>query len=316
MGIVDTLRGERNGRTVPLTSFFEAYKNDSTCICYGFVEGKDDPSYYRNVINNKIRSNCTVQLFPSNGKENVKYVFEEIRKRNFNHDKIIYIMDRDLSDIIDDPNIIEDSFVYITDNYSFENDILNENTLSCVMCDLLGFSGTTIKEINKVKNIYKKERRLFENKMLPIMANIIIWKRNGIKTANYNNLNVKKLFKVNNCVLEERKTAVETVKELYNCSGIDFTTYDVNAERIVIKEIKSKSSPSKILRGHYLSTFFIMFCNSLYRDSDKIGINNTNKGRELCDRDIAETIAVRARINDSLSLFIDNTLVQYFDNVA
>ncbi len=316
MGTVDTLRGERNGRTVPLTSFFEAYKSDSTCICYGFVEGKDDPSYYRNAINNKIRLNCTIQLFPSNGKENVKYVFEEIRKRNYNHDKIIYIMDRDLSDVIDDSNIIEDPFVYITDNYSFENDILNENTLSNVMRDLLGFSETSLKELNIAKDTYKKIRMSFEDRMLPIMANIIIWKRNNTKPANYNNLDVKRLFKIDKCILEEKKGGNDAIKELYKCSEVDFTKYDANAEKKMIGEIKKKSSPSKILRGKYLSPLFIMFCNSLYKDSSMIGVTRTHKGRLLCEKDIIETIAVRARIPDSLSKFIDNTLVRYFDKVA
>ena len=46
MGTVDTLRQERKGRTVPLQQFLSEYKQDVK-ICYGFVEGKDDPSYYR-----------------------------------------------------------------------------------------------------------------------------------------------------------------------------------------------------------------------------------------------------------------------------
>ena len=316
MGTVDTLRGERNGRTVPLTSFFEAYKSDSNCICYGFVEGKDDPSYYRNAINNKLKSNCSIQLFPSNGKENVKYVFEEVRKRNYNHDKIIYIMDKDLSDFIDDPNIIEDPFVYITDNYSFENDILNENTLACVMHDLLGFAETSLNELNIAKERYKNVRGDFEDKMLPIMANIIIWKRNNTKPANYNNLDVKKLFKIDKCILEEKKESNDAIRELYKCSEVDFAKYDANVEKKVIREIKKKSSPSKILRGKYLSPLFIMFCNSLYKDSSVIGVTRRYKGRLLGEKDITETIAVRARIPDSLSTFIDNTLVRYFDQVA
>ena len=148
------------------------------------------------------------------------------------------------------------------------------------------------------------------------MANIIIWKRNNIKPANYKNLDVKKLFKIDKCLLEEKKGGNDAIKELYKCSEVDFTKYDATAEKKVIREIKKKSSPSKILRGKYLSPLFIMFCNSLYKDSSTIGVTRTHTGRLLGEKDIIETIAVRARIPDSLSSFIDNTIVRYFDNVA
>lgn len=51
MGTVDNLRQERKGRTIPLARFYADFKVGSTKTCYGFVEGDDDPSYYRTIIN-------------------------------------------------------------------------------------------------------------------------------------------------------------------------------------------------------------------------------------------------------------------------
>ncbi len=191
MGIVDALRKERNGRTVPLLQFLSEYKNDVK-IYYGFVEGKDDLSYYRRIIKDKIDIDCKIVLYQSNGKGNVKYVFDEIRKnKNISKERIVYFMDRDLSSFVEDNNLIIDSHVYITDNYSIENDILNAETLEVVMQDILGFCATPMEELHKLKELYNLQFCDFLDKMLPIMANIIMWKRRNYNPGNYNNFRFK-----------------------------------------------------------------------------------------------------------------------------
>lgn len=88
-------------------------------------------------------------------------------------------MDRDLSMYLEDPNIIYDDQVYITDNYSIENDFLSDETLEYVVRDIFGFSNINQTEANKIRDFFNEQRNLFEKMMLPIMANIIFWKRNN-----------------------------------------------------------------------------------------------------------------------------------------
>ena len=316
MGTADTLRLERKGRTVPLAQFLSDYKNDVK-ICYGFVEGKDDPSYYRRVINNKISSDCRVVLYPLGGKEIVKAMYDEIHKRDLPNNRIVYFMDRDLSSVIEDGNIIMDSYVYITDNYSIENDILNSDTLEFVMQDLLGFCNTPMGDIEKVKKLYDKQLLDFETKMLPIMANIIVWKRKEIKPANYSQLKINKLFRLKDGFLSQIGTDDEIIKKLYKDSQADYSKYSKTEADNVMREIQKKSLVHQIVRGKYLADFFIMFCNSVYNEYANLGISApTNKGRELGPRDIMETIALRARVPQSLKQFIERTIVNYFNNLA
>ena len=316
MGTADTLRLERKGRTVPLAQFLSDYKNDVK-ICYGFVEGKDDPSYYRRVINNKISSDCRVVLYPLGGKEIVKAMYDEIHKRDLPNERIVYFMDRDLSNVIKDDNIIIDPHVYITDNYSIENDILNSDTLEFVMQDLLGFCTMPMGDIEKVKKLYNEQLLDFETKMLPIMANIIVWKRKRIKPANYSQLKINKLFKVKDGSLSQIGKDDEIIKKLYQDSQADYSKYSKTDADNVIREIQDASLVHQIVRGKYLSVFFIMFCNSLYKEYANMGISApTNNGRELSDRDIMETIAPRARVPQSLNAFIDNTIMHYYRNLA
>lgn len=317
MGTVDKLRQEREGRTVPLQQFLSEFKKDAK-VCYGFVEGKDDPSYYRRIINNQIDTGCNVVLYPCNGKEFVKYVLNEIRKReDIPIDRIVYFMDRDLSSVINDENLIIDSHVYITDNYSIENDILNSDTLGAVMQDLLGFCTMPMEDVEKVKKLYNEQLLDFETKMLPIMANIIMWKRKAIEPAYYNKLKVKDIFKVSNGQLQQKVTDDRKTEILYKQSEVDYSKYNKDDVDSLITELQEKSIIHKIVRGKYLAVFFIMFCNSVYNEYANLGISApTNKGRELSNRDIMETIALRARVPQSLKLFIENTIVDYFNKLA
>lgn len=317
MGTVDKLRQEREERTVLLHQFLSEFKNDAK-VYYGFVEGKDDPSYYRKPITDKITEDCSVIFYPSNGKKNVKYVFEEIRNRgDIPRDRVVYFMDRDLSSVIYDENLIIDSHVYITDNYSIENDFLNSGTLKAVMQELLGFCSISLADIERVKRLYEEQLLCFENKILPIMANIVIWKRNNIKPANYRNLKIDKLFEVKDGQLSQIGTDDEMIQRLYKDSQADYSEYSKTEADNIIREIQKASLVHQIVRGKYLAVFFIMFCNSVYNEYANLGISApTNNGRKLSERDIMETIAPRAHVPQSLKLFIERTIVNYFNNLA
>lgn len=315
MNTVDALRSERNGRTIPLARFYSEFRSESINICYGFVEGKDDPSYYRTIINNHLPEGCYITLYSANGKEAVKYIYEELSKRDYPSDRISFFMDRDLSCIIDDPNIIENRRVYITDNYSIENDILSEDTLVNVMQDILGFSFATIDELNKVKEFFKTEKKRFEVIMIPIMATIIYWKRKDLKRANYGNLKIKSLISLKNCIVSQSCTVDEMIRKLYIQSGVDYDEHDQNVIDDIISEITENDLSKQILRGKYLATFFIEFCNSLYDNYANIGIISRDKGRKLGANDIMDVVAPRSKPPRSLLLFIEDVIVKYYKKV-
>lgn len=314
MNTVDSLREARDGNTVPLALFYSEYKNDEN-TCYGFVEGKDDPSYYRNIIQHKIGPKYSIILYPAGGKKKVKYIYDKLHENARSISKVVYFMDRDLSDLVDDDNIIKDETVYITDQYSIENDFLNENTLEYAAQDLLGFSKMTKNEKAQIKNLYKKQFELFKDAMIPIMTHIIIWKRRSIKNATYNNLKIEKLFEVKDGNLINKKSTEENIKVLYTQSKVVCFEIENNERENILREIQSKNISCNIIRGKFLAEFFVMFCNSLYEDYKKIGINKTNNGRRLSIRDIMETIAPRARSPESLDHFIDSVILPYFMTV-
>lgn len=308
MNTVEQLKLERNGRTVPLARFYEDYKTDASNICYGFVEGKDDPSYYRPIINNLLPQGCYIILYPSNGKENVKYIYEEISKRGFQHNRISFFMDRDLSCIVEDPNLIKDDpNVYITDNYSIENDILSDDTLGNIL-DIIGLTTLSVKDTTAIKELFVTQKGLFEQGMKFIMANIILWKRENLKPSNYNNLKVKDLIKIERCKVSFVPQQ-EMIDVLYKQSNMQREFYDEHTINKILIEIDEKNLAQKITRGKYLSSFFIEFCNSLSENSSEIGFPKPHKRRLLCNNDIIDIIAPRSKPPQSLKCFITDIIV-------
>lgn len=314
MGTADNLRLERKGRTIPLARFYTDFKANTPNVCYGFVEGDDDPSYYRTVIKNRLPKGCYIILYPSNGKENVKYIYEEISKRGYPNNRITYYIDRDLSSVITDPNLISGSQIYITDKYSIENDILSEDTFINVAQDLIGFSSLTFDELESLKRCYISAKENYENIMIPIMANIIHWKKCNCKPANYNNFKIKDIITVKDGIVTFKTNIDDVIKILYRQSQVDFSYYQEHEIRIIMNYIIDTNMSSKILRGKYLAAFFVKFCNSLYDDYKNLGFSK-NKGRKISDSDIMDSVAPRCIPPESLVNFVNDIIISYFKQV-
>lgn len=314
MSAVEELRAERHGRTVPLTQFLADYCKYDCRVCYGFVEGKDDPSYYRVVIKSKLPADSSIILYPSGGKENVSYIYKQIDWQCFSKKRIVFFMDRDLSCIVEDENIVHDENVYITDKYSIENEIVSGDTLEGVMRDLLGFSSTYKDEIDIAVKHYENERKHFESRMMPLMANIIMWKRNNIVPANYNNVKIGDFIQVRGVNITIKHDDI--LRDLfYKQSNVSIEKYNEGEINQILSEIEEKKVSEIIVRGKYIAEFFIIFCNSIYCGCKSLGIKKTHKGRTLCSRDIMETIAPRSLPTRTLIEFIGNTLEKHFDTI-
>lgn len=306
----ENLRAERESRTVAYTLFLEEY-NKHKPICYGFVEGKDDPSYYQCHIDNYLPAGYKIRLFPTGRKECVKQTYDLFDWRSFDKKRIVFFMDRDLSDIIRDPHIINDSNVYITDQYSIENDIICSDTLEAVLRQLLGFAETPQNQIDTVIRLFEIAREKFDSIMLPVMANVIFWKKGGVLTANYRNVKINHIVSVQNGCLVILKTEEEIIRLIYKQSGLELALYNKEDVNNICREIVTKGCIRSIIRGKYLATFFIEFCNSVCRDCTRIAIKKTHKGCTISEVDIMRMIAPRCRISNSLRSFINDTILAY-----
>lgn len=311
MSEVEELRSYRNNWTVAYTEFLDDYKKTQINICYGFVEGKDDPSYYRTLINKELPIGCKILLYPSGNKGNVKKTYDCFDWRTFHKNRIVFFIDRDLSPLVIDNNIINETNVYITDKYSIENDIVNQDTCEAVLREVMGFASTKQDSIDRILYLFNKAKNDFEKYMIPLMAIIIYWKRNEIK-ANYNNIEIKNIIKIDcgQCVLLHDYN--EMISLIYKQSGVNILKHNKDIVNSIIAEIQELYD--NIIRGKYLGKFFILFCNSIFNNTDALNINKTHKGCTLGEEDLMRIVAPRARLSRSLKEFIEKTLLNYYKN--
>lgn len=314
MSFLQEIKDARNGHTVPLTYFLSDSDLSNKNVCYGFVEGNDDPSYYRTKIKQQLPDNGQIKLYPCGGKLTVKYTYEAISRRNLlTNNRIAFFIDRDLSSIIDDDNLILSPYVYVTDEYSIENSMVSLQTLLDVAQDVLGFSILSSENKLFIQHYYDSQFTVFINIMLPIMANIVLWKRHDVK-GNYNNFHVNKIIRIKNATINYIDD--NPIKIFYCQSNVDYDkNYNYEQEQAECNKLRGVDV-QKIIRGKYIAQFFIMLCNSLYEDAQQIGLTTTCRGRKLCDSDMMLIIAPRTETPKSLKVFIESTFCQYYKSLS
>lgn len=92
---------------------------------YGFVEGKDDPSFYRSVIDRFLPNDWSVELFVSGNRKKVLDTEAAFDWTRFSRQQVAFFIDRDLVHFLD-PSLNYLENVYVSDGYSVENSIVTK----------------------------------------------------------------------------------------------------------------------------------------------------------------------------------------------
>jgi len=247
--------------------FLLAYHKDAKCV-YGFVEGKDDLFVYRPFIDYWLPEGWSVKLIKAGNeekagnKEKVISYLKDIDWNRFSRQRVCFFVDRDLQDFLNSPSPLETN-LYITDGYSIENSIFQDQFFREALFVLY--------EINlcpKVEEIIQENIRRFSEAMMPLMGQIVLWKRIGCR-PNLQNLD-KKLDKIfsfseGKLIVPERKVVLEVAANHLNC-----VLCNDDEIMAVEKEISNLFSPWLIIRGKYINWFFIKQCDAIGKSISKL----------------------------------------------
>ncbi len=86
-------------------------------IVYGFVEGKDDPTFYRSLIEHNLPEGWEVVLIKSGNKDTVLSILEFMDWKRYPPKRVAFFVDRDLSEFFGGQAKVAEN-LYLTDNYS------------------------------------------------------------------------------------------------------------------------------------------------------------------------------------------------------
>lgn len=73
----------------------------------------------------------------------------------------------------------------------------------------------------------------------------------------YGDVNIDSMFEIVNGVVGFKLPVCEILEKFYEKCKVPYEIHNSVAIESIINEIKAKSSPRKILRGKYLSSFFV-----------------------------------------------------------
>ena len=302
---VEELRGAREGLTVAYTQFLNDYKKDQVEIVYGFVEAKEDLSLYSSCIYNELPSNAIIHLIPCRGKYKVRDTYNLIEWTKHSKHRSCLFRDRDLSDYIEDgKDLCECENCYVTDGYSIENSLITKNLLRRLLREVLGYQSDSYEVTDEIVKKFIQDKIEFENQLKNVMSHIIYWKMNDIVSP-LDTISVKGFVDISNSNIVY-KTPEDKLTYIYSKAKVDFSKCDITEIASIESSISTDDKFRNIIRGHFLSEFFMHYCNCIKKCQQELSLK----------LDVNNIIAPRCEKIESLSNFIKNTYLVYYSQVG
>lgn len=288
-------------------------------IVYGIVEGKEDPMFYRGLIEHQLPEGWDVELLPAGCKDNVLRAVDAFDWTRFSPNRVCFFVDRDLSVFISDGTVSGEN-IYVTDNYSIENDVVNAGVLRRILTEVLNIGNLMPAEMERIDGIFESALRFFQESMVPLMAQILLWRRAG-KRPCLNDIRPKDFF-----ILEDGKIRLKSEFELA-FSRLQHAGKCVNLQPSMHTELSSaeaefrqRQGAERFVRGKYMLWFLVEFSFEIHRSISslitrfakppkiKISIGHSNA---------LVLLAPRVRCPSSLQGFLERTYGQYIrDNYS
>ena len=285
-------------------------------IVYGFVEGRDDPCFYRGFIDYFLVDDWSVELWPAGNRKQVLDIHNEIDWSRFPKNRICFFVDKDLSILIPE-RLTRDENIYVTDMYSIENSIVDSQTVKRVLGEVFGFSKARHSEMDGVGSYFEDQLERFLVAMIPVMAQILRWRRTKAD-ANLSDIKLESLLVVEagSVKIDDSAVGMRAAREyIHLATKCDFVQSDDISHEI--REFHANSHHRSFVRGKYVLWFMVEFCKSV-RDSYEqffTGYKRQPKMNvSISAKNAVTIIGNRARIPRSLRGFLAHNYGDYIQS--
>lgn len=266
MDMIEVHKDARKKSVVFFNDFLYEYKPDRKRV-YAFVEGRDDPSFYRSVFLAELPQDWECRLIRPGGKKRVMEVFDLFDWDRFPRQAICFFIDRDLADVLPE-DLPEEPNVYITDDYAIENHLVCADMMKRILEEDKGVSGLRSEEEEQLGQIYCDNYSFFIDGMASVMAQVVI-----IRRAEAAGVNIRaRLDKV-----RPMRFFTFNGGRMAYAAGFDdpFTRACETADAVgasrsskedverVAQEFRDLGGPKRFTRGKYLIQFLVACCEEL-----------------------------------------------------
>ena len=295
--------------------FLLRYKASSN-IVYGIVEGKEDPMFYRGLIERQLPEGWEVELVPAGCKDNVLRAIDAFDWTHFPPKRICFFVDRDLSDFIPEGASYREN-VYVTDNYSIESDAVNVGVLKRLLTEVLNIADLNPGEMEIIEQRFSTALGFFQDSMVPIMAQIILWRRDG-KRPCLNDIRPRDFFVFVDGSIKLRnefQSALSLLQHAGNCVNLQLSqqTELASAEA----EFSQRQGAEKFIRGKYLLWFLVEFAIEIHRSISNIIKRFTKSPKvraSIGPGNAMVVLAPRVRCPGTLQEFLERNYGRYIQD--
>tara|TARA_R110001599_G_scaffold331474_1_gene546278 strand:+ start:3167 stop:4075 length:909 start_codon:yes stop_codon:yes gene_type:complete len=257
-----------------------------------FFEGYEDPSFYNGLLESIIKEDSFQYI--GKGKYKLYQLHQDIDWGKYNKNRVLFFTDRDYTELIGE-SLLKDENIYITDYYSIENHIVNEEVLDRILREI--FHISSIKKRAEAKSKFKIEYNKFFRAISYLIAWIVYIKRNNIKVT-LNEIDLGKLFRFSKEIDFKARGGKQT-EYLEKITGVTTPENSWGDILKIINEIRTMN-PKVVIRGKFEIWFFIQFLIE-YKDS----LAKPNKvNTHLTNANCIEICAPRVIMPESLVRFI------------
>lgn len=311
MSFLDELRNARESAASAFALFLIDYPKYPDYV-YAFFEGQDDPSFYNGFILQFLPDPSLLRIYKCGRKAEVYETHRRVMLRATADSKILFFVDKDLSDILDENHPVAGN-IYVTDYYSIENFLVSEDMFRRVWFETFNFPvqhGTV--DFEKFRAIFRRELERFYSLLLPIMAWTVYLERNGYSPL-LSNIELSRIFYLNDdLVLNRTDRAIEEGEITILAQMCRTTSVIVRPDDIdsVMKELSTKD-PKIYVRGKFELWFFIKFVSKLgqlLRASMPQVSGSITIRTEITESNAIVFLGPRLRIPSSLDEFLRRNL--------
>lgn len=293
-------------------NFLLVYEKNAQCV-YGFVEGKDDPSFYGCLIEPQLPEKWSIKLIPSGNKKKVLKSFDSFNWIDFPKNRICFFIDRDLQDFLNSPQPVA-SNIYITDGYSIENSIFKPPLLIKMLSEAYQITQLTPEEEQFIIEILHENENIFFEAIMPLMGQILLWQRLGNK-PNLNNLKLDNIFSFSQAKLLPIERNI-LLQKAANQLGCNLCADDKITE--AENEFRSHNYSWAMVRGKYVLWFFIKQCEAIWQASTSLLPRFLSKPNKRIECGVNNAILLwgpRSRIPESLKEFVKQNYLSFINGV-
>jgi hypothetical protein len=304
VSFLDALRSAPITPQAKLNTFLTEFRPDRPLLS-AFMEGREDPSFYRPHIERFAqRIEHRVKIYQLGRKREVLDARRFISARYGAHPRILYFVDKDHDDLVHDaPASATELTLFVTSGYSIESYCACREAVRIVLLDLWGFDSSN-PAIQAAEDQFKAALPDFYNTSRPWMAWLVAARRIGGK-PNSTNVALRKVVALDSNLQATFQWPEEMPEYLARMCGVKSPPTD-SAIQAVSEELRGLP-PKSWLRGKVELAFFVLFLEGLEKQAKGLDKKNTVRTK-IGLKNAVEIVAPRLPCPNDLQTFLDTII--------